>query len=285
MTQSGRFTPPSREQILSDIERAFAEDVGAGDATAELLSAEATARATLTCREPAVLAGRPWFDACFRARDPGAMIEWFFDDGDAIPAGAVLCRVSGFARALVTAERSALNFLQLLSGTATTTAAFAAALAGTGTRLLDTRKTVPGLRLAQKYAVRCGGGVNHRVGLYDGILVKENHIIAAGGIGAAVASARQLHPGLPLEVEVESLDELDQALAAGVDRVMLDNFDLPAMREAVRIAGGRVPLEVSGNVELATIREIAATGVDFVSVGALTKHVRAIDLSLRLHLD
>jgi nicotinate-nucleotide pyrophosphorylase (carboxylating) len=243
------------------------------------------ARATLTCREPAVLAGRPWFDACFRARDPGAMIEWFFDDGDAIPAGAVLCRVSGFARALVTAERSALNFLQLLSGTATTTAAFAAALAGTGTRLLDTRKTVPGLRLAQKYAVRCGGGVNHRVGLYDGVLVKENHIIAAGGIGAAVAAARQLHPGLPLEVEVESLDELDQALAAGVDRVMLDNFDLPAMREAARIAGGRVPLEVSGNVELATIREIAATGVDFVSVGALTKHVRAIDLSLRLHLD
>lgn len=285
MTQSGRFTPPSREQILSDIERAFAEDVGTGDATAELLSAEATARATLTCREPAVLAGRPWFDACFRARDLGAMIEWFFDDGDAIPAGAVLCRVSGFARALVTAERSALNFLQLLSGTATTTAAFAAALAGTGTRLLDTRKTVPGLRLAQKYAVRCGGGVNHRVGLYDGILVKENHIIAAGGIGAAVAAARQLHPGLPLEVEVESLDELDQALAAGVDRVMLDNFDLPAMREAVRIAGARVPLEVSGNVELATIREIAATGVDFVSVGALTKHVRAIDLSLRLHLD
>lgn len=285
MTQSGRFTPPSREQILSDIERAFAEDVGTGDATAELLPAEAMARATLTCRESAVLAGRPWFDACFRARDPGAMIEWFFDDGDAIPAGAVLCRVSGFARALVTAERSALNFLQLLSGTATTTAAFAAALAGTGTRLLDTRKTVPGLRLAQKYAVRCGGGVNHRVGLYDGVLVKENHIIAAGGIGAAVAAARQLHPGLPLEVEVESLDELDQALAAGVDRVMLDNFDPPAMREAVRIAGGRVPLEVSGNVELATIREIAATGVDFVSVGALTKHVRAIDLSLRLHLD
>lgn len=285
MTQSGRFTPPSREQILSDIERAFAEDVGTGDATAELLPAEAMARATLTCREPAVLAGRPWFDACFRARDPGVMIEWFFDDGDAIPAGAVLCRISGSARALVTAERSALNFLQLLSGTATTTAAYAAALAGTGTRLLDTRKTIPGLRLAQKYAVRCGGGVNHRIGLYDGVLVKENHIIAAGGIGAAVAAARHLHPGLPLEVEVESLDELDQALSAGVDRVMLDNFDLPAMREAARIAGGRVPLEVSGNVELATIREIAATGVDFVSVGALTKHVRAIDLSLRLHLD
>lgn len=285
MTQAGRFSPPSREQILCDIERAFTEDVGDGDATAELLPAESTARATLTCRESAVLAGRPWFDACFQARDPGVSIEWFFDDGDAVPAGAKLCALSGRARALVTAERSALNFLQLLSGTATTTAAYAAALAGTGTRLLDTRKTVPGLRLAQKYAVRCGGGVNHRIGLYDGVLIKENHIIAAGGIAAAVAAARRLHPGLPLEVEAESLEELDQALSAGVDRVMLDNFDLAAMRQAVSVAGGRVPLEVSGNVELATIREIATTGVDFVSVGALTKHVRAIDLSLRLHLD
>ncbi|HEU4671256.1 MAG TPA: carboxylating nicotinate-nucleotide diphosphorylase [Dyella sp.] len=284
MTQPGRFSPPSTEQVLFDVERAFAEDVGTGDATAELLPAGAMARASLTCRETAVLAGRPWFDACFRARDPAVAIEWFFDDGDAVPAGAAICRVSGVARALVTAERSALNFLQLLSGTATTTAAYASALAGTGTRLLDTRKTVPGLRLAQKYAVRCGGGVNHRVGLYDGVLVKENHIIAAGGIGAAVAAARRLHPGLPLEVEVEGLDELEQALSAGVDRVMLDNFDLPAMREAVRVTAGRVPLEVSGNVELATIREIAATGVDFVSVGALTKHVRAIDLSLRLQL-
>ncbi|AND69538.1 nicotinate-nucleotide diphosphorylase (carboxylating) [Dyella thiooxydans] len=285
MTQAGRFSAPSREQILSDIERAFSEDVGDGDATAELLPAESTARATLTCREPAVLAGRPWFDACFRARDPAVSIEWFFDDGDAVPAGAKLCEISGRARALVTAERSALNFLQLLSGTATTTAAYAAALAGTGTRLLDTRKTVPGLRLAQKYAVRCGGGVNHRIGLYDGVLIKENHIIAAGGIAAAVAAARRLHPGLPLEVEAETLEELDQALSAGVDRVMLDNFDLASMRQAVNVAGGRVPLEVSGNVELATIREIATTGVDFISVGALTKHVRAIDLSLRLHLD
>lgn len=285
MTQAGRFSAPSREQILSDIERAFSEDVGGGDATAELLPAESTARATLTCRESAVLAGRPWFDACFRAHDPRVSIEWFFDDGDAVPADARLCEVSGRARALVTAERSALNFLQLLSGTATTTAAYAAALAGTGTRLLDTRKTVPGLRLAQKYAVRCGGGVNHRIGLYDGVLIKENHIIAAGGIAAAVAAARRLHPGLPLEVEAENLEELDQALSAGVDRVMLDNFDLASMRRAVSLAGGRIPLEVSGNVELATIREIAATGVDFISVGALTKHVRAIDLSLRLHLD
>ncbi len=285
MTQAGRFSPPSRERVLADIEHAFAEDIGAGDATAELLPAEATAHATLICRDAAVLAGQPWFDACFEALDPAVAIEWFFHDGDAVPVGALLCRVSGRARALVTAERSALNFLQLLSGTATTTAAFATALAGTGTRLLDTRKTVPGLRLAQKYAVRCGGGVNHRVGLYDGVLVKENHIVAAGGIGAAVAAARRLHPALPLEVEVENLDELNQALAAGVDRVMLDNFDLPTMREAVRIARSRVPLEVSGNVELATIRDIAGTGVDFVSVGALTKHVRAVDLSLRLHLD
>jgi len=285
MTQAGHFAPPSQELVLLDVERAFAEDVGAGDATADLLPADAPATATLTCREEAVLAGRPWFDACFLSRDPRAVIEWFFADGDAVPAGAILCRISGIARALVTAERSALNFLQLLSGTATVTARYVAALAGTGTRLLDTRKTVPGLRIAQKYAVRCGGGVNHRVGLYDGILVKENHIIAAGGIGAAVSVARHLHPGLPLEVEVEGLDELDQALSSGVDRVMLDNFDLPTMREAVRITDGRVQLEVSGNVELETIREIATTGVDFISVGALTKHVRAIDLSLRLHLD
>jgi len=285
MTSTGRFAPPSSEHILADVERAFAEDVGTGDATAELLPEGAMARASLTCREQAVLAGRPWFDACFRARDASASIEWLFDDGDTVPAGAVVCRVAGRARALVTAERAALNFLQLLSGTATVTARYAARLAGTRTRLLDTRKTVPGLRLAQKYAVRCGGGVNHRMGLYDGVLVKENHIIAAGGIGAAVASARRLHPGLPLEVEVENLDELGQALAAGVDRIMLDNFDLATMQVAVRLADGRVPLEVSGNVSLDTIRQFAETGVDFVSVGALTKHVQAIDLSLRLQLD
>lgn len=232
-----------------------------------------------------MLAGQAWFDTCFRTLDPEVRIDWRFRDGDSIAADSVLCHVYGRAQTMVTAERSALNFLQLLSGTATATSRYVQALAGTRTRLLDTRKTLPGLRLAQKYAVRCGGGLNHRIGLYDGVLVKENHIIAAGGIDAAVKAARRLHPGLPLEVEVESLDELRQAMTAGADRIMLDNFDFPAMREAVRIADGQVSLEVSGNVDLDTIGAIGATGVDFVSVGALTKHVQAIDLSLRLHLD
>ena len=285
MSLGDRFAPPSPELIRQEVERAFAEDIGEGDATADLLPAHARASATLTCREPAVLAGQAWFDTCFRTLDPEVRIDWRFRDGDPIAAGSVLCHVYGRAQTMVTAERSALNFLQLLSGTATATSRYVQALAGTRTRLLDTRKTLPGLRLAQKYAVRCGGGLNHRIGLYDGVLVKENHIIAAGGIDAAVKAARRLHPALPLEVEVESLDELQQAIAAGADRIMLDNFDFPAMREAVRIADGQVSLEVSGNVDLDTIGAIGATGVDFVSVGALTKHVQAIDLSLRLHLD
>ncbi|HEX5305448.1 MAG TPA: carboxylating nicotinate-nucleotide diphosphorylase [Dyella sp.] len=285
MSRSDRFSPPPAEQIRLDVERAFAEDIGTGDATADLLPASAPATAILTCREHAVLAGRPWFDACFRHLDPDVRIEWLHEDGDVLPAGHAICTLRGRARALVTAERSALNFLQLLSGTATVTAQYVAALAGTRTRLLDTRKTVPGLRLAQKYAVRCGGGCNHRTGLYDGVLIKENHIIAAGGIAAAVGAARRLHPSLPLEVEVENLDELSQALEAGADRIMIDNFDLPAMRDAVRISAGRASLEVSGNVDMDSIAAIGSTGVDFVSVGALTKHVRAIDLSLRLRLD
>lgn len=284
MIDAPALQPPAADAIATDVQRAFAEDLGSGDATAELLPADARAGATLTCREEAVLAGTAWFDACFRNLDPALRIEWAFRDGMRVPAGKVICRLSGMARALVSAERSALNFLQLLSGTATTTAAYVAAVAGTGVRVLDTRKTVPGLRLAQKYAVRCGGGYNHRVGLYDAILIKENHIVAAGGIAAAVNAARRLHPALLLEVEVENLDELEQALAAGVDRIMLDNFAVPLMREAVAIAAGRVPLEVSGNVDLSTIGEFAHTGVDFISVGALTKHVRAIDLSLRLQL-
>lgn len=280
MTPGDRFASPSPELIRLEVERAFAEDIGEGDATADLLPAHARASATLTCRQSAVLAGQAWFDACFRMLDPEVRIDWHFRDGDTVSADSVLCHVYGNARALVTAERSALNFLQLLSGTATITARYVQALGGARTRLLDTRKTLPGLRLAQKYAVRCGGGLNHRIGLYDGVLVKENHIIAAGGIAAAVTAARHLHPALPLEVEVESLGELQQAITAGADRVMLDNFDFPAMREAVRIADGQVSLEVSGNVDLDTISAIGATGVDFVSVGALTKHVHAIDLSL-----
>ncbi|OOG42665.1 carboxylating nicotinate-nucleotide diphosphorylase [Rhodanobacter sp. C05] len=281
------FVPvaPDAAHVAIDIERALAEDLGQGDATAELLPIDAHAHATLTCRDSAVIAGTAWFDACFRRLDPAVQIDWQTRDGQRVDAGTVICRLSGHARSLVSAERSALNFLQLLSATATVTADYVAAVAGTGVRILDTRKTVPGLRLAQKYAVRCGGGHNHRIGLYDAILVKENHIIAAGSIAAAVQSARQLHPNLLLEVEVENLDELAQAIDAGVDRVMLDNFSLLQMTEAVQFTGGRVPLEGSGNVDLHTIGEFARTGVDFISVGALTKHVRAIDLSLRLQLS
>lgn len=282
---SHALVSPAADLIQADVERAFAEDIGTGDATADLLPATALASATLTCREDAVIAGVDWFNRCFAMLDPDVQIEWLLGDGDRAQAGSVICRLRGRARPLVSAERSALNFLQLLSGTATQAAAYVAAVAGTGVRVLDTRKTVPGLRLAQKYAVRCGGGHNHRVGLYDAILVKENHIIAAGGIRPAAEAARRLHPSLLLEIEVENLDELQQALDAGADRIMLDNFTLPLMREAVAIAKGRAELEISGNVDLSTIADYASTGVDYISVGALTKHVRAIDLSLRLRLD
>ncbi|MBN8895169.1 MAG: carboxylating nicotinate-nucleotide diphosphorylase [Rhodanobacter sp.] len=284
MTATPRFAPPAAAQIAADVERALTEDLGQGDATAALLPADARAQARLTCRDAAVIAGSAWFDACFRRLDPSVQIDWRVSDGDQVAPGTLLCSLSGHARSLVTAERTALNFLQLLSATATTTARHVAAVAGTAVRVLDTRKTVPGLRVAQKYAVRCGGGHNQRMGLYDAILVKENHIIAAGGIAAAVSAARRLHPDLPLEVEVENLDELEQALHAGVDRIMLDNFELEQMREAVARTAGRVPLEISGNVDLQTIGDFARTGVDFISVGALTKHVHAIDLSLRLQL-
>ncbi|OOG45610.1 carboxylating nicotinate-nucleotide diphosphorylase [Rhodanobacter sp. C01] len=284
MTASTRPAAPDTAQITSDVEHALTEDLGQGDATAELLPANADAHAELTCRDAAVIAGTAWFDGCFRRLDPSVQIDWHVHDGQQTSPGTVICRLSGNARALVSAERSALNFLQLLSGTATVTAEYVTAVTGTAVRILDTRKTVPGLRLAQKYAVRCGGGHNHRIGLYDAILVKENHIIAAGSIAAAVQAARQLHPDLLLEVEVENLDELTQAIDAGVDRIMLDNFSLPQMTAAVQYTAGRVPLEVSGNVDLHTIGEFARTGVDFISVGALTKHVRAIDLSLRLQL-
>ncbi|HET6806489.1 MAG TPA: carboxylating nicotinate-nucleotide diphosphorylase [Frateuria sp.] len=285
MSAATPLNPPDARLIDADVARAFAEDLGSGDATADLLPADAEASAALTCREDAVIAGIPWFDACFRKLDPGVAIDWRVRDGERVAAGSVICHLRGRARALVSAERSALNFLQLLSGTATITAAYVAAVAGTSVRVLDTRKTVPGLRLAQKYAVRCGGGHNHRIGLFDAILVKENHIAAAGGIEPAIAAARRQHPSLLLEIEVETLDELRCAIAAGVDRIMLDNFTPAMMGEAVAIAAGRVPLEISGNVDIETIAGYARTGVDFISVGALTKHVRAIDLSLRLRLD
>ncbi len=268
--------------VAEDVARQLIEDIGTGDVTGDLIDPAAQARARIVCRETAVLAGRPWAEECFRRLDAQARIAWHFADGDIVPADAVLCELEGRTRALVAAERNALNFLQTLSGTATTTRRYVDAVAGTGARILDTRKTIPGLRVAQKYAVRCGGGGNHRFGLFDMILIKENHIAAAGGVAAAIAAARRVHPGVFLDCEVESLAELDEAIAAGADRVLLDDFSLDQMRAAVARTAGRVPLEVSGGVELAGVRAIAETGVDFISIGALTKHLRAIDLSMRI---
>jgi len=275
-------TPPPAAAIDADVARALAEDIGDGDATAGLIDAAAIARAAVVTREPAIVAGRPWFDACFRRVDPRVAIDWAVADGASARAGARLCALRGPARALLTGERTALNFLQLLSGTATATRRYVDAVRGTRAVILDTRKTIPGLRLAQKYAVRCGGGANHRIGLYDAILIKENHIAAAGSIAAAVRAARAQHPRLLLETEVEDFAELDAALAAGVDRIMLDDFTLADMARAVAHVAGRVALEASGGVDLGSVRAIAETGVDFISVGSLTKHVRAIDLSLRI---
>ncbi len=274
--------PPVADDVRRDVERALAEDIGSGDVTADLLPAQAQAQATVVTREHAVLAGRPWFDACFLALDARAEIDWHAQDGEQVGANTTLCTLHGNARALVGGERCALNFLQTLSATATITAQYVAAVRGTRAKILDTRKTLPGLRLAQKYAVRCGGGHNHRIGLFDAILIKENHIAAAGSLHAAVRAARAAHPLLLLEVEVENLAELDAALAAGVDRIMLDEFAPASVREAVTRVAGRVALEVSGGVSLDSVHAIAETGVDFISVGALTKHVRAIDLSMRI---
>ena len=273
--------PPSEATVQRDVDRALQEDIGGGDASAMLLPDDRQ-HAHVLCREAAVIAGRPWFDACFRQLDPQVQVQWHVAEGDRVGPDTVLCSLYGRGRALVSGERAALNFLQTLSATATATAAFADALAGTRTHVLDTRKTLPGLREAQKYAVRAGGGMNHRMGLYDAVMIKENHVIAAGSISAAIAASRRLHPGLPLIVEVEDLAELEEALAGAPDRILLDEFGPDEMHEAVRRVAGRVPLEVSGSVTLETIGAVAATGVDFVSVGALTKHVRAVDLSLRL---
>lgn len=278
---AGLPTPPPADQVLADVHRALAEDIGVGDATAQLLP-DVPAQAWVVAKEAGVVAGRPWFDACFQALDPAMRLDWRIAEGDTVAAGTVVVTLAGRTRAIVSAERPALNFLQTLSATATMTARYVAAVAGTRTRILDTRKTLPGLRLAQKYAVRAGGGMNHRIGLYDAVMLKENHIHAAGSIAAAAAAARALHPALPLIIEVETLDELDQALATGCDRILVDDFSLESLREAVKRAAGRTPLEVSGGVTLERLAEIAACGVDFVSVGALTKHVQALDLSLRL---
>ena len=272
--------------LASEIERnvaaALAEDVGRGDATAPLILADKTARASVLCRQDAVVCGQPWFDACFRKLDPEADIQWAVAEGAAVRAGTQVCAVRGHARALLTAERSALNFLQTLSGVATLTRRYVEAAAGTRTKIVDTRKTLPGLRVAQKYAVRVGGGANHRMGLYDAMLVKENHIAAAGGIGPALAAARKnAKPGVWVQIEVESLEQMKEALVAGATMILLDNMSPERMREAVKIAGDRAELEASGGITLDNIRAVAETGVHRISIGALTKDVKAVDFSMR----
>ncbi len=273
--------PPDPHAVTENVRAALAEDIGDGDITAALVAPDARARARIITREAAVVCGRPWVDEVFRQVDVSVRLNWKCEDGERVAAGATLYELEGPARALLTGERTALNFLQLLSGTATRCAAFAALLDGLPTRLLDTRKTIPGLRVAQKYAVRCGGGRNHRIGLFDAFLVKENHIAACGSIAAAIATARRNAPGKPVEVEVETLSQLEEALAAGVDSVLLDNFDLEGMRRAVAITAGRAKLEASGGVSESSLRAIAETGVDYISMGTLTKDCKAIDLSMR----
>jgi nicotinate-nucleotide pyrophosphorylase (carboxylating) len=299
--------------VETDVARALAEDLGCplanpvprageganlglwpakaiNDLTAQLIPATQTARARVVCREAAAIAGRPWFDACFRALDPDCLIDWRISEGDFVAAGDVLVEISGNARALLTAERPALNFLQTLSAVASATRPYVAAVRGTHAAILDTRKTLPGLRIAEKYAVRIGGGQNQRIGLYDGILIKENHIAAAGGIAQVLEAAFNVAADkVSVQIEVETLDELEQALAAGAPLILLDNFSLADLRHAVQLSHGRALLEASGNITLETVRAVAETGVDRISVGSLTKHIRAVDLSMRIdthgHLD
>ena len=270
------------DYIAKLVAQALAEDVESGDITAELIGADVRTSGRIVTREDGILCGTAFALEAFRQIDPSCHVEWAAQDGDVLTASNTLCTLSGPARALLTAERTALNFLQLLSGTATTASHYAARVAHTKVKLLDTRKTVPGLRLAQKYAVTCGGCYNHRIGLFDAFLIKENHISAAGGIAEAVAAARSVASGKPVEVEVENKAELEQALTAGADRIMLDNFTLEGLRDAVAHSAGRAELEASGNVTDETLVTIAETGVDFISIGALTKHVRALDLSMRI---
>lgn len=273
-------------EIERNVSVALAEDVGSGDLTAQLVPPGVWSRAAVVARENAILCGSAWFERCFARLDPAITLRWAAADGEQVVPDQVLCHIDGPARPLLTGERSALNFLQLLSGVATKTRQFADRVAGTKARIVDTRKTIPGLRLAQKYAVTCGGGANHRLGLYDGILIKENHIVAAGSIGAAMAAARQRAERAAgecqfIQVEVETFAELREALAAGATMILLDNMGLDQMREAVALTAGRAVLEASGNVSLDSVRAIADTGVDRISIGSLTKDVRALDLSMR----
>ncbi|MDU8269082.1 carboxylating nicotinate-nucleotide diphosphorylase [Pseudomonas syringae] len=271
-------------EIEANVRRALLEDVGSGDITAQLIPAERLAKATIISRDAAVIAGTAWVDAVFRQLDPRVAVHWQVVDGERVSPNQALFHLKGPARSLLTGERSALNFLQMLSGVATRAKYFADIVAGTQVKLLDTRKTLPGLRMAQKYAVTCGGCHNHRIGLYDAFLIKENHIAACGGIAQAVTAAHRIAPGKPVEVEVESLGELKQALDAGADIVMLDELSLDDMREAVRLTAGRALLEASGGINDDTLRVIADTGVDYISIGAMTKDVKAVDLSMRLSL-
>ena len=270
------------ETIKQNVQMALAEDIGTGDVTADLIDKNAQSEATVICRDNAILAGKAWFDEVFQQIDPEVNIQWNFEDSDTVSAGAILCTLSGNSRALLSGERAALNFLQTLSATATQANQYVKAVEGTSARILDTRKTLPNLRLAQKYAVTCGGGKNHRIALYDMILIKENHIMAAGSITQAIQQARALHPELKVEVETENLEEFGEASHAQADIIMLDNFSLDDMRTAVTENKGQsIKLEASGGVDLTTVRAIATTGVNYISVGQMTKDITAVDLSMR----
>jgi len=269
-------------QIIQEmVQRAVAEDIGSGDLSAQLIPPQQQANASVICREEAVLCGRVWFDEVFRQLDPAVQIEWLAQEGEKVQADQPLCKLHGSARSLLSGERCGLNFIQSLSATATTAQRYATAVAGTGVKVLDTRKTLPLWRLAQKYAVKIGGCHNHRIGLFDAFLIKENHISAAGSITEAINTARTINPQVLLEVEVENLEQLHETLKAKPDRIMLDNFDIPLLKQAVNITAGQIELEASGNITLSNIRSKAETGVNFISVGALSKDIKAIDLSMR----
>ncbi len=267
--------------IPQSIQTALQEDIGDGDVTADLIPLDEVSKATIICRDNAVLSGTAWLDEAFRQIDNSVIVQWYFKDGDLIEQNAILCRIQGASRSLLSGERVGLNFLQLLSATATITHTYVKAVEGTKAKILDTRKTIPGLRQAQKYAVLCGGGSNHRIGLYDRVLIKENHIMATGSISLAVEQAKLLHPDLKVEVETENIAEFLEASAAGADIIMLDNFTLEGMQEAVNINAGKIELEASGGVRLDTVRAIAETGIDAISIGEITKDIKAVDLSMR----
>ena len=273
------------EDLPQTVSFALHEDVKQGDLTASLIPEANQASATILCRDEAILCGRPWFDEVFAQVDHSVQVHWLKEEGSKVQPNEVLCEIHGSARSILTAERTALNFLQSLMATATATSAYVSQLNDSATKLLDTRKTLPGLRLAQKYAVACGGGQNHRIGLYDAILIKENHIMAAGSIAAAVEQAKTLYPEVTVEVETENMDEVQQALQASADIIMLDNFTLDMMNQAVALVNKQAKLEVSGNVEIQHLKQLAETGVDFISTGAITKHLRAVDLSMRFSMD